>query len=88
MNNIRLNLMVIMLMSGLVVLSFFPHTANAVNRTDCLMLNDRVQHMVSLLMKMPPEVRRTLFTGDKLNGLCEIFVELNISNIDLCQAIG
>ena len=42
MNNIRRNLMAIMLMSGLVVLSFFPHTANAENRTDSLMLNDMV----------------------------------------------
>ena len=40
--------------------------------------------MVSLLMKMPPEVRRTLFTGDKLNGLCEMgFTDEQLASLDI-----
>ncbi len=39
---------------------------------DSLMMNDMLQDMMSMLMKMSPELRRTVFTGDRLDGLCEM----------------
>lgn len=52
--------------------------------SDSLMMNDMVQDMMSMLMKIPPELRSTLFTGDKLDGLCEMgFTDEQLAALDI-----
>jgi hypothetical protein len=52
--------------------------------SDSLMMNDMVQDMMSMLLKIPSELRRTLFTGDKLDGLCEMgFTDEQLAALDI-----